>query len=316
MAVAIRRWTQHKGDKKLRERCGRRQLHPVTHPQPHLSPRGKPVPSPHFFSGDACSGKSSHPHIVCTTVHPSSTSVSLRYHFAVSGAGSTDSSADPSDNLLSGYLYGFPSHRRNADTFTDPGRHTHSSKVAGAGAGITVGAELLEVVTPPNPSRALSPGVQPTSKCSCCASGRQPPPHTHTGASTARGVLLRLRTSQTCVPAKLCGSANPERGITRPGPSGEQRTKDPIATRRARPQPTRTARSHGHAGRTCRRPTASPQSPVAAPTPAPSPPPPAVCTRLPRTPASSTSANSYGHFTAAPRLRVPGATSAKACAPG
>lgn len=90
---------------------------PTATPQP----RGQTCP---HFSGDARSGKSSHPHVVCTPVQPSSTPVSLRYHFAVSGACSTDSLADLSDNLLSGYLYGSPSRGRNAGTFKDPGRHT------------------------------------------------------------------------------------------------------------------------------------------------------------------------------------------------
>lgn len=178
-----------------------------------------------------------------------------------------------------------------------------------------MGAELLEVATPPNPSHALSPGVS-NPRASVPAAQVEGSRHpTHTGASTDRGVLLRLRTSQTCV-RKVVREREPLEKDHPAWPRWSTEDQDPAATLRARPQPTRTALAHGHAGRTCRRPAASPQSPVAAPTPAPSPPPPAVCTRLPRTPASSTSAKSNGHFTAAPRLRVPGATSAKACAPG
>lgn len=102
------------------------------------------------------------------------------------------------------------------------------SKVAGAGASVMVGAELLEVATPPNPSRALSPGVQPASVPAAQVEGSLHP-HSHR-CKHRTGVLLRLRTFQTCVPAKLCGSANPERRITRPGPGGAQRTRTPLPT--------------------------------------------------------------------------------------
>lgn len=56
----------------------------LSHTYSHTSaPRANPSP---LLQGDARSGKSSYPHVVCTPVHPSSTLESLRYHFAVSGA--------------------------------------------------------------------------------------------------------------------------------------------------------------------------------------------------------------------------------------
>lgn len=176
----------------------------LSHTHSHTSALGANL-SP--LLGDARSGNSSYPHVVCTPVQPSSTPVSLRYHFAVSGACSIDSSADPSDNLLSGYLYSSPSRGRNADTFKDPGRHT---------ARKWLGLELVSRWEQnsrrwrPHPTRhaPFLRGVQPMSKCSCCASRRQPPPHSHR-CKHRPGVLLRLWTSQTCIPAKLCASANP-----------------------------------------------------------------------------------------------------------
>lgn len=95
VAVGVKRWTQHKGDK-LWERCGRRPQHPVVHPQPRLSPGG--YTHPHFSRG--CPGKSCHPHAVCSPVHPSSTPVSLRQHFAVCGLPTCLTTS------LAGFLYG------------------------------------------------------------------------------------------------------------------------------------------------------------------------------------------------------------------
>lgn len=76
-----------------------------------------------------------------------------------------------------------------------------------------------------------------------------------------------------------------------------------------------------HTGSTCPSATASPRSPAAAAMPAqpaPSPPPlPTTGSRLHSGSRARCSAGSkcHRHFQAAPRLRVPGATSAKACAP-
>lgn len=89
-----------------------------------------------------------------------------------------------------------------------------------------VGAELLEVATPPSPLRALSQGLQPSS----CAGGRQPSTRHSHRCTSRRGVLSWLRASQTCAPSKLCGTANPERGIAWPGTGGAQWTRTPLPT--------------------------------------------------------------------------------------
>lgn len=89
------------GRQKLWERCGRRPQHPTHHTvtaTPH--PRGTPIPT---SPGDALESLPSPQSAPPFTL--SSTPVSLRYHFAVYRACSSDSSADPSDKLVSGYLY-------------------------------------------------------------------------------------------------------------------------------------------------------------------------------------------------------------------
>lgn len=130
--------------------------------------------------------KVSHPHTVCTPVHPSSTPVSLQYHFAVRGACPSDSSADPSDNLVSGYLDCPHLVEETQTRLKIRGATLLESGPGWSRRHMGVGAELLEVATPPSPPLALAPGVQPTSKVSCCAGGRQLPPRTHTGAGAAR----------------------------------------------------------------------------------------------------------------------------------
>lgn len=279
--------------------------------QPHLSPRGTPIPT---SPGDALESLPSPQSAPRST--PSSTPVSLRYHFAVYGACSSDSSANPSDNLVSGYLYCSQLVEETQTRLKIRGVTLLESGQSWSRRHLGVGAELLEVATPPQPA------TRPFSLGSTHEQGFLL--HRWKASSTLHSHRCRRRPGDPALaegvpdlrPRKVVLDREPRARDhpARPGRGAED--QDPAATRCARPQPPRTARAHGHAERTCRRPAASPRSPVAAPTPAPSPPPPAVCARLPRTPASSTAANSNRHFAAAPRLRVPGATSAKACALG
>lgn len=112
---------------------------------PH--PRGTPIPT---SPGDALESLPSPQSAPPFTL--SSTPVSLRYHFAVYRACSSDSSADPSDKLVSGYLY-CPQLVEETQTrlkirgvrLLESGR-SWSRRYTG------VGAELLEVATPPQPA--------------------------------------------------------------------------------------------------------------------------------------------------------------------
>lgn len=213
--------------------------------QPHLSPRGTPIPT---SPGDALESLPSPQSAPRST--PSSTPVPLRYHFAVYGACSFDSSANPSDNLVSGYLYCSQLVEETQTRLKIRGVTLLESGQSWSRRHLSVGAELLEVATPPSPLRALSPWVQPMSKVSCCTGGRHPPLCTHTGAGAARGILPWPRASRTCAPAKLCWTANPEQGITQPGPGGAQRTRTPLppgahAPNRPGPRaPTATLSAH------------------------------------------------------------------------
>lgn len=112
-----------------------------------------PSPQRHthsHFSGDALESLPSPQSAPPFTL--SSTPVSLRYHFAVYRACSSDSSADPSDKLISGYLYCPQLVEETQTRLKIRGVRLLESGRSWSRRHMGVGAELLEVATPPQPA--------------------------------------------------------------------------------------------------------------------------------------------------------------------
>lgn len=189
---------------------------------------------------------------------------------------------------------------------------------------------------PPGTHTGAGPGVwggvhPPIRGCPALAGGTPclaPPQSCARGASTLRGIAQTPRAPSgpcapersaerslgppRCLPARRVRTPPPRCPEASPRTSGEGQEQGALTrTRGARARPSPDAR-----------PTASPRLPAAAATPArpaPSPPPlPTAGSRLHSGSRvrSSAGSNHHRHFPIAPRLRVRGATSAKACAPG